>query len=205
MGGNIIGKPNTSTTTVGSGLWKRNEQYNARLGNNWPLQWLNTANKFPNTLNIFAWTSTTANACTLSSDTTVTDSPYGGIPLKMAITGADPHNAKYNTLASNITPAINGETWEIRVLAKASVATTGEIYIFGANSSGIWAGAGTGGINLPIVAKTITIGTTWSEFSHTITMDQPQVAFLQSRLDGTHAGGVGINIWWDGWQAYKIS
>jgi hypothetical protein len=192
-------------TSQANGIWSLSDQIKSRRRNIWPPLYLSPANKFPNTLDIFAWTSTSANAATLTRDTTVTDSPYGGIPMKMEVTGDDPHTGKYNTLASNITAAVNGETWEVRVLAKASVATTGQIFIFGADSTGNWASGGAGGTSLPITAFTFNIGTNWAEFSHRITMDKPEVAFIQSRLDGPDAGGTGVNIWWDGWQVYKIS
>jgi hypothetical protein len=205
MSGGVIGKLNNTSTTVANGIWSRREHFNSRRNSSWPLLWLSPANKFPNTLDIFAWTGTSANAATLTRDTSVTDSPYGGVPMRMAVTGADPHNGKYNTLASNITPAVNGETWEVRVLAKASVATTGQIFIFGANSAGDWFSGGAGGTSLTITALTINIGTTWNEYSHRITMDKPEVAFIQSRLDGPDSDGTGVNIWWDGWQVYKVS
>ena len=157
-------------------------------------------------LNIHGWSSTAGNnACTQTRDTSVTDSPYGGVPVRMDITGNDPHFGTYNGSQWNIAPAANGETWEVSVLAKASVATNGQIFIFGANSSGNWSTGGISGDPLSITALAINIGTEWQEFSHTITMDRSEVAYIQIRLDGTQSGGSGISIWYDGLQVYRVS
>jgi hypothetical protein len=161
-------------------------------------------NRHPNPTDIFAWVNS-AERANLSSDTTADQSPFGTSPLKMEVTGDDPFTSSYNTASFNIFPAANGQTWEVRVWAKASTATTGEIYIFGANSSGVWAGAGAGGINLPIAATTFNIGTDWKEYSHTLTMNQPEVAFVQSRLDGPQSNGTGITVWWDYYQVYRLT
>lgn len=157
-------------------------------------------NFHPNPLDIFAWSGTGANSATLSRDTVTGKSPYNGDPLKMAITGADPHTATYNGSTWNLAPAASGETWVVKVWAKASVATTGEIFIFGVDAAGAFIGnAGTafsaGGFN---------IGTTWSEVSFAFTFSDPTVAFIQIRLDGTPVSGTGIDIWWDYLQVYKI-
>lgn len=48
-------------------------------------------------LDINAWSSTAGNnACTQTRDTTVIDSPFGGVPVRMDITGDDPHFGTYN-------------------------------------------------------------------------------------------------------------
>jgi outer membrane receptor protein involved in Fe transport len=73
-----------------------------------------------------------ANAATLSRDTAVTDSPAGGVAMKMAVTGNDPYTATYNSTTFNIATAASGQTWTLSVYVKASVATTGELFIFGA-------------------------------------------------------------------------
>lgn len=208
--GNIIGNLNLPTSIAANGIWGSREQEQTRRSNNWPIRHMSSTNKFKTTtrspLDITAWSGTTGhNACTVTRDTTVTDSPYGGVPLKMAVTGLDPHIGTYNAATWNISPAVAGETWEVRVLAKASVATTGQIFIFGANSSGFWSGVGAGGTNLSIDALTINIDTSWNEFKFTLTMVSPEIAYVQSRIDGPDSGGVGVNIWLDGMQVYKIS
>jgi hypothetical protein len=158
------------------------------------------ANFHPNPLDIFAWSGTAANAGTLSRDTGTGLSPSGGVPLKMAITGNDPHSATYNGATWNLAPAANGQTWFVKAWAKASVATTGEIFIFGVDSSGNCIGnAGTafsaGGFN---------IGTSWTEVSFGFKFTDASVAFIQTRLDGTPVSGAGINIWWDDLRVYRV-
>ena len=93
-------------------------------------------NEFQYSTDIFGWCSSVdLSACTISRDTV--SSPVGNTPLKMAVTGNDPHIGTYNTSTWNIAPAANGQTWVVSVYVKADVATTGEIVLFGANSSGV--------------------------------------------------------------------
>jgi hypothetical protein len=138
-----------------------------------------------------------ANNAILSRDTAVTDSPARGIAMKMAVTGNDPHASCYNTSATNIAPAAIGQTWTISVYVKASVATTGELILFGADATGNAFAA-----NTYIAGGAVNIGTSWSRVSFTTTIPNTATAtaFIQFRLDGTPTGGAGINIWWDGLQ-----
>lgn len=143
-----------------------------------------------------------ANAATLSRDTTVTDSPAGGIAMKMAITGNDPYTASYNSTTFNIGTAAPGQTWTLSVYAKASVATTGELFIFGVDSTGNAFAA-----NTYYSATAVNIGTSWSRISFTMTIPASATAVtnIQFRLDGTNSGGTGINIWYDGLQLEQSS
>ena len=157
-------------------------------------------NYHPASLDIFSWAGPAFdNACTVSRDIGTGKSPFGGDPLKMAVTGNDPHIGTYNSSTWNIAPAAVGQTWGVRVWAKASVATAGQIFIFGANSSGVWGGTQS------ITAAGISIGTDWQEFSHSLLMNTSGDAFVQTRLDGPDSGGTGIDIWWDNLQVYRIS
>jgi hypothetical protein len=158
-------------------------------------------NVYPNPTDIFAWAGQFgANAATLSRDPTMTRQ-YGSIPMKMAVTGTDPftNTINYGPGASstwNLAPAANGQTWTVSVYVKASVATTGELFLMPADSNGI---------AITSAAGSVTITTSWTRVSFTYTISSANCAFIQSRLDGTPSGGSGINIWWDGWQVERAS
>ncbi len=157
-------------------------------------------NVMPNPTDIFAWCGGAGvNACTISRDATMSRQ-YGSIPLKMVISGTDPYIASYASSAWNLAPAANGQTWTVSVYAKASTVTTGELFFFGADSSGNYGGAGTYGGSV-----TVNIGTSWTRVSASFTISGVNVAYAQIRLDGTQAGGAGITIWWDGLQVERAS
>jgi hypothetical protein len=156
-------------------------------------------NTFPIPLDIFGWSGASANAATLSRDPTASPSPAGGIPMKMAISGNDPHTGTTNSSIWNVSTAVSGQTWTLSVWVKGAVATTGELFIFGADSSGVWS-------NFPDYgAGSITITTDWTRVSYSFTFSNANVAFVQFRLDGTPVGGAGTNIWWDGIQLEQAS
>jgi|688.fasta_scaffold00149_59 hypothetical protein len=156
-------------------------------------------NTFPIPLDIFGWSGTSAYAATLSRDSTTSPSPAGGIPLKMAISGDDPHIASYNSSPYNVSTAASGQTWTVSVYVKGSVVTTGELFIFGADSGG-------GDFTFPDYgAGSIAITTDWTRVSYSFTFSNANVAFIQFRLDGTPTGGTGTNIWWDGIQVEQAS
>ena len=158
-------------------------------------------NVMPNPTDVFAWAGQVgANAATLSRDTSMTRQ-YGSIPMKMAVTGTDPftNTINYGPSASstwNLAPAANGQTWTISVYVKASVATTGELFLMPADSNGVAITSASG---------TVTITTSWTRVSFTYTISSATCAFIQGRLDGTPTGGSGINIWWDGLQVERAS
>jgi hypothetical protein len=165
-------------------------------------------NTFPEGLDIYSWYvpkrgNTTGNGCTVEQDLVTPRSPVGGIPMKMNVTGNDPHIGSYNTATWNISTAANLQTWRVSVYAKASTTLTNcEIYIFGANSSGV---SFVDGSYIGITNKTITVTTEWQRFDHLITFNNASVAFIQMRLDGPNSGGAGTTVWWDGLQVEPVA
>jgi hypothetical protein len=156
-----------------------------------------------NPLDIFGWAGPAADiSSTVTRDETVTDSPYGGIPLKMVVTGTDPHIQTYNTTTGgpwNLASAATGQTWEVRVLAKGSVPTSIELFLFGTNAQGLW-----GNQSGTIGAGTRSITTSWQEYTFQYTFSNTVVQAVQLRLDGPHAGG-NATIWFDGLQLYRVN
>lgn len=156
-------------------------------------------NEFQYSTDIFAWCGPNHNASTITRDTI--NSPVGNTPLRMDVTGNDPHLGTYNSGVWNIAPAVNGQTWIVSVYVKASVATTGQIFIFGANSAGT---GFVGGAWLAISAGGFNITTEWTRVSHIITMANADIAYIHTRLDGPDSGGTGQTIWWDGLQVERL-
>ena len=156
-------------------------------------------NMFLYSTDIYSWAASASRA-TLSRDTI--ESPVGNTPLKMVTSGNDPYTNSYNSATWNITPVNNGETWTLSAYVKANRATTVELFLFGANSSGV------GYVNsawIGIAAKGFSIGTEWTRVEHKITYGNPDVAFFHFRLDGTPVLDSGVEIWWDGIQVEKSS
>ena len=157
-------------------------------------------NVHPKPTDIFDWCQNAGfNACSVSRDASMTRQ-YGSIPLKMVVSGNDAYIASYSAPTWNLAPAVNGQTWTVSVYVKASVATTGELFIFGADFDGYYGGVGTYGSS-----GAITITTSWTRVSFTTTMSGANVAFIQVRLDGPNTGGAGQTIWWDGLQVERAS
>jgi len=155
-------------------------------------------NEFQYSTDIVTFSGTTGNAATISRDTI--SSPVGNTPLKMVVTGNDPHvSSIYNTPSKNIAPAANGQTWIVSAYVKASVATTGQIFIFGAGADGNVFDATTGQIS----AGGVSIGTDWTRVSYAFTFTKG-ISFIQVRLDGPDSGGTGQTIWWDGLQVERV-
>ena len=146
-------------------------------------------NVMHNPTNIFAWSGTGNNNCTLSGDTTITRQ-YGSIPLKMVMTGTDPYTATYGSSINNLAPAASGQTWTLSFYAKSSETVTGNCYIFGANSSGAY---------IEAASTSFTVTTSWQRFTFTTTLGNASTAFIQMRFGGS-SGQVGKTIWWDGVQ-----
>lgn len=151
-------------------------------------------NVHPNSTNIFAWSGTGNNNCTLSGDISVSRQ-YGSTPLKMVMTGTDPYTGTYNVSTWNLAPAANGQTWTLSFYAKASETVTGNCYIFGANSSGNY---------IEAFATSFTVTTSWQRFTLTSTFSNASTAFIQMRFGGS-SGQVGKTIWWDGVQVERAS
>jgi hypothetical protein len=178
-----------------SGIWKLQNNYDSEIT---PRIRLN--NVHPNPTDIFAWSGSTGHtACTVSRDTI--SSPFSNTPLKMAVTGNDPHISTYTISPIwNLFPAANTQKWQVRVFCKASTSTTAQIFIFGANSSGVFAGAGG-----DISALTYDVTTEWKELILEYTFSNADIAFVQCRLDGPDTGGTGIDLWFDGLQVIRLS
>ena len=165
--------------------------------------WNSAVNRFKagerNPRDIYGWAGIAFNSnATTARDASVTDSPLGGTPLKMSVTGADPHIGTYGGGDWRIAPAANGETWEVRVLAKASAPTTIQTFIFGADAAGVWSwevgNMGAGNHN---------VTTNWQEFTYRYTFTSPNVQTFQTRLDGPDSGEP-VDIWFDGLQVYRV-
>jgi hypothetical protein len=155
-------------------------------------------NEFEYSTDIFSWT-TTAQRAILSRDNIT--SPVGNTPIKMEISGNDPYTNTYNSAPWNFAPAQAGQRWIVSVYVKASQATTAEIFIFGANSSGV---AYVDGAWLNISAKASSVTTDWTRINHFIDFTNANVAYIHTRLDGTPSGGAGITMWWDGLQIERV-
>ena len=157
-------------------------------------------NVYPNPTDLLAtqYMGNEIQSCTVSRDTTITRQ-YGSIPMKMVITGNDPYAGRYGYAAANLASALSGQTWTISVWAKASVATTGALFIFGADTNGAVFTINdysAGGIN---------ITTSWQRFSFSFTFANVNTRYIQFRLDGPDTGGSGITIWWDLLQVERAS
>jgi hypothetical protein len=157
-------------------------------------------NVFPNPTDLLGWSQMTGviQSCTVTRDTSMTRQ-YGSIPLKMTVTGNDSFTGGYGYLAANLASALSGQTWTISIWAKASVATDGQLFIFGADTNGA-----VFTIN-DYSAGTIAITTSWQRFSFSYTFTNASTRYIQFRLDGTNSGGSGITIWWDGLQVERAS
>jgi hypothetical protein len=139
---------------------------------------------------------TSANAATTSRDSSTALSPVGGVPLRMNVTGNDPYLATYNSSPWNVADARQGDTWTLSVYAKADRSTSGQLFIFEANESGVITKA---------PATTIQLGTEWQRYSFTYTFTDSSTRSIQVRLDGPDSGGTGAAIWWDGLQVERAS
>ena len=157
-------------------------------------------NVYPNPTDLLAtqYMGNEIQSCTVSRDTTITRQ-YGSIPMKMVITGNDAYAGRYGYLAANLASALSGQTWTISVWAKASVATDGQLFIFGADTNGAWS------VTPDYSAGTIAITTSWQRFSFSYTFTNASTRYIQFRLDGTNVGGSGITIWWDLLQVERAS
>jgi hypothetical protein len=157
-------------------------------------------NVYPNPTDLLGFNrmATQIQSCTVARDPSQTRQ-YGSIPMKMAVTGNDPYAGAYGSLSDNLASALSGQTWTISVWAKASVATTGELFIFGADTNGAI-------FTTPdYSAGTISITNSWQRFSFSYTFTNASTRYIQFRLDGTITGGSGITIWWDGLQVERAS
>jgi hypothetical protein len=130
---------------------------------------------------------------TTSSDTTVSKSPAGGIPLKFVTSGVSAYIGTYNSSTWNITPAVSGQTWTVSFWVKGSGAFQGSMLIFEANSSGTYLTYGQPYYN---------ITTEWTRVTGTYTTSNASCAYLQVRFDCYNSG---VTVWYDGLQVEKAS
>lgn len=157
-----------------------------------------TTNYAVSPLDLYAWTSS-ANAATLTRDTSTSLSPVGGIPLKMVTSGADAYTNTYNSSPWNIAAASSGQTWTASVWVKANRSitnTTCELLILEANSSGTY-----------ITAQSVGFypTTEWQRITYTLTLYSASTAYIQVRLDGPNSYTAGDIVWWDGLQVEQKS
>ena len=150
---------------------------------------VNAFGTYPNyPTDLYNW-AYSGNACTLTQDTI--SSPVGNTPLKMVTTGNDAYTGTYGSSGWNISAASSGQTWTISVWAKANQNTTGQIFHFGANSSGDI---------IDFSATTISLTTEWTRYTYTRTFTDGNVVAIQARLDGPDTFQSGVVVWWDGLQ-----
>ena len=133
---------------------------------------------------------------TTSADSSVTDSPVGGVPLKMALDGNnDPYTATYNGSQWNITEAVAGEQWTFSVYVKSnqSGGIGAQLYLFEARENGTYS---------TLSSQTFSnIGTSWQRISVTRTFNQSDTRYVQVRVDGSQNGNSNAHsLWWSGIQ-----
>lgn len=151
-------------------------------------------NVVPYATDLYAWCgSAGVNTGTQARDPSVTDSPAGGIPLKLTSTGTDAYIGSYAGSAWNLAAATSGQTWTVSFYAKASVATTSLCYLFGSNSAGTY---------LELTSATHSITTSWQRFTFSLTLSNVSTTAVQFRFGCNVNGGV---IWFDGLQLERNS
>ena len=153
-----------------------------------------SANVFPQPTDAFAWASPGGGyQMTLTRDGSVTDSPAGGIPLKIVTSGSSAYTGTYNSSTWNLAPAASGQTWTFSFWVKGATAHTASLMIFEANSSGNYTTLGQVFYN---------VTTSWTRVSGSYTMTQGTTAFVQARIDNYNTG---VTMWVDGLQLERNS
>ncbi len=200
IGGVIVGVGSTAiaTITVGAGgtLTTPITITNPGFG------YLTSKNNYhPFPTDGYAWATQQGNTqfrSIISQGNVSAGSTLGNTPLQMIVTGDDPHIITYNSPTYNIALATKGQTWTFSVYAKANIETSGELFLFEANSSGVY---------IDFTMVTIDIKTDWKRFSITRTISKDNTSFVQVRVDGTpdYYYGNGKIIWWDGFQVERGS
>ncbi len=138
-----------------------------------------------------------ATRATMSADPTVTDSPVGGVPLKMVPSAAnDPYTQTYNGSEWNVAKTKQGETWTFSVYVKANTTTQSQIYLFEANSAGNYTQA---------PSFTANVDTNWQRLSITRTITDATTVAVQLRVDGHQTNASGTELWFDGFMLEKSS
>jgi hypothetical protein len=175
---------------VRSGLVSHFSAYNTNSFN---------TNVFNTPLDMFSWFNTFGNNnITLSRDASAGPSPAGGTPMKMLVTGGDPHTGSYNQTSSVIANASNGQTWTVSFWAKASRAgmTVGPLISYNEASGGGFVFSG------QLTSFQVPITTEWARYSGTTTapVSGGTVTGIQVRWDINDAvtSNVGDIVWLDG-------
>ena len=158
-------------------------------------------NKISFGTDIYSFTSFAGvNSGSQSRDTIA--SPVGSTPLKMTVTGSDPHLGTYNSGLSSNTVAVNqGETWTLSFYVKGSINTSGEVFIFGADVNGV--AYNNGFYDIAAIGYSVT--TDWTRISMSYTFTNAASKFLQFRFDGPNTYTSTHNLWFDGLQIEKGS
>ena len=142
---------------------------------------------------------TSANAATMSADSSVTDSPVGGVPLKMSLSGGnDPYTSTYNGSQWNVVEARAGEQWTFSVYVKSnqSGGINAQLFLFEARDNGTYSTYTEQVFN--------NIGTSWQRISITRTFTETDTRFLQVRVDGSDNGNANSHVlWWSGIQVNR--
>lgn len=153
-----------------------------------------STNVFTYPLDAFAWAGPGGGyQMTLSRDSSVTDSPVGGIPLKIVTSGSSAYTGTYNAPMWNLAPAAIGQTWTFSFYVKGTTAHTASLMIFEANSAGNYTTLGQYFYN---------VTTSWTRVSGSYTMSQATTSFVQVRIDDYNTG---VTIWVDGFQLERTN
>lgn len=150
-----------------------------------PKSW--SQNVYPYPLDIGSYI-TSGHQQTITRDTTVTDSPAGGIPLKIVTSGTSSYTNSYNSSYWNISTAATGDTWNVSFWVKGTSNFEGRFILFEANSAGSY-------ISAPTQAYNIT--TSWQRITLSRTLGTTGTAFIQFRFDIYVSG---VTAWFDGLQ-----
>lgn len=152
-------------------------------------------NIFPSPTNIFNWCSTAGtNNCTFLADTSIAGAVSGSVPLKMTVTGSDPHIGTYNSRQWTLDVAEIGDTFTVSCYVRGSLGGyTGQLYIFGVDDSGNYTSTN------DFSAGSFNITTSWTRVSFTYTMTGTATRGIQIRLDGPD-NYIGSHVWFDGLQ-----
>lgn len=190
---------NTSIISIG------NSTVNTQLSSttNTSALFLSGGNVFPNSNDVYAWASAAVyNNCTIDRDYTIEKSPYGGIPMKIAPTGADPYPSTYGSNTWNLAPAANGETWKISgwIRANATVNISSGSYLLAlpANANGAFISGSFPTSRFPSLSLT---ENTWTYFEAVGTLTSANISYMQIRPDGLSSGL--YDTWYDGIEVRK--
>lgn len=163
-----------------------------------------SSNMFQYATDFYSFTPSVTAKATSARDNVY--SPVGNTPLKLTqVDIGAAYTPTYNNSAWNIAPAANGETWTVSFWIKSnfnSGAGQGRLYVFGANSAGL---AYVAPDYVNIFSGTYTATTDWQRISKTVTFTNPDVNYIQFRLDTTYDAPIGGITWFDGFQVERTA